>query len=298
MYFLNLTLGIRLIEMVLCYSTKMVRSNENKNKIIYSNSMKTNRNELIRRLLSGVTDDELENLVRVREEARRPIPAPRKMEVKQLIRYFENNNLYKPPRPKKQDPRPQPIPAPRTKIMEKSKALKGYTKSYEIAIKNDKDILEQLQNTRLAISRFPYDYMDSFERFNETQLPSKDDFFSQLTQDAITDEQYCHATKVWGTFNLQTMGDYHDLYLKSDILLLADVFENFRSTCLQYYKLDPCHYYTSPGLSWDAMLKMTDIKLELMTDIDMFQFIEKGTRGGISYIANRFGEANNKYMKE
>ena len=284
--------------MVLCYSTKMVRSNENKNKIIYSNSMKTNRNELIRRLLSGVTDDELENLVRVREEARRPIPAPRKMGVKQLIRYFENNNLYKPPRPKKQEPRPQPIAAPRTKIMEKSKALKGYTKSYEIAIKNDKDILEQLQNTRLAISRFPYDYMDSFERFNETQLPSKDDFFSQLTQDAITDEQYCHATKVWGTFNLQTMGDYHDLYLKSDILLLADVFENFRSTCLQYYKLDPCHYYTSPGLSWDAMLKMTDIKLELMTDIDMFQFIEKGTRGGISYIANRFGEANNKYMKE
>ena len=94
------------------------------------------------------------------------------------------------------------------------------------------------------------------------------------------------------------MGDYHDLYLKSDILLLADVFENFRSTCLQYYKLDPCHYYTSSGLSWDATLKMTDIKLELMTDIDMFQFIEKGTRGGISYIANRFGEANNKYMKE
>ena len=284
--------------MVLFYRTKMVRSNENKNKIIYGNSMKTNRNELIRRLLSGVTDDELENLVRVREEARRPIPAPRKMEVKQLIRYFENYNLYKPPRPKKQEPRPQPIPAPRTKIMEKSKALKGYTKSYEIAIKNDKDILEQLQNTRLAISRFPYDYMDSFERFNETQLPSKDDFFSQLTQDAITDEQYCHATKVWGTFNLQTMGDYHDSYLKSDILLLADVFENFRSTYLQYYKVDPCHYYTSPGLSWDAMLKMTDIKLELMTDIDMFQFIEKGTPGGISYIANRFGEANNKYMKE
>ena len=94
------------------------------------------------------------------------------------------------------------------------------------------------------------------------------------------------------------MGDYHDLYLKFDILLLADVFENFRSTCLQYYKLDPCHYVTSPGLSWDAMLKMTDIKLELMTDIDMFQFVEKGTRGGISYIANRYGEANNKYMKE
>ena len=122
---------------------------------------------------------------------------------------------------------------------------------------------------------YPYDYMDSFGRFNESQLPSKDDFFSHLTQDAITDEQYCHATKVWEIVNLQTTGDYHDLYLKSDILLLADVFENFRSTCLQYYKLDPCHYYTSPGLSWDAMLKMTDIHLELMTDIDMFQFIDK-----------------------
>jgi len=83
----------------------------------------------------------------------------------------------------------------------------------------------------------------------------------------------------------------------SDILLLADVFENFKKTCLEYYKLDPAHYFTSPGLSWDAMLKMTDIKLELMSDIDMFQFIEKGIRGGTSYIASRFGEANNKYMK-
>ena len=94
------------------------------------------------------------------------------------------------------------------------------------------------------------------------------------------------------------MGEYHDLYLKSDVLLLADVFENFRKTCLQYYKLDPCHYFTSPGLSCDAMLKMTDIKLELIFDIDMFQFIEKDMLGGVSYIANRYGNANNKYMKE
>ena len=145
---------------------------------------------------------------------------------------------------------------------------------------------------------YPYDHMDSFDKFNETKLPVQQHFYSILNNEHISDEQYKHAQNVWDTFNLKTMGDYHDLYLKSDILLLADVFENFRETCLQYYKLDPCHYFTSPGLSWDAMLKMTDIKLELMTDIDMFQFIEKGLRGGVSYIANRYGKANNKYMKE
>ena len=144
---------------------------------------------------------------------------------------------------------------------------------------------------------YPYDYMDSFNKFNETKLPNKQDFYSILNNEHISDEQYMLAQNVWNTFNLKTMGDYHDLYLKSDILLLADVFENFRKTCLQYYKLDPCHYFSSPGLSWDAMLKMTNIKLELMNDIDMFQFIEKGLRGGTAYIANRFGEANNKYMK-
>ena len=143
---------------------------------------------------------------------------------------------------------------------------------------------------------YPYDYMDSFDKFNE-KLPTKDEFFSILNNQHITDEDYKHAQNVWNTFKLSNMGEYHDLYLKSDILLLADVFENFRKTCLQYYKLDPYHYFTSPGLSWDAMLKMTNIKLELMTDIDMFQFIEKGMRGGISYIANSYGKASNKYMK-
>ena len=132
-------------------------------KIIYCNSMKTNRNELIRRLLSGITNDELQNLVRVREEARPPIPtprrripdpAPRKMGVKQLIRFFENNPIppYRPipaPRTKKQ----QPVPASKTKIGEKRRALKGFTKSYKIGLKSDRDALVQLQNTRLAISR-------------------------------------------------------------------------------------------------------------------------------------------------
>ena len=142
---------------------------------------------------------------------------------------------------------------------------------------------------------YPYDFMNSFEKFNETQLPSQNDFFSQMNNEHITDEEYNHAQTVWETFELKTMGEYHDLYLKSDVLLLADVFENFRKTCLEYYI--PCHYFTSPGLSWDAMLKMTEVNLELITDIDMYQFVEKGLRGGISYIANRYGKANNKYMQ-
>ena len=144
---------------------------------------------------------------------------------------------------------------------------------------------------------YPYDYMDIFDKFN-SPLPKKEEFYSILNNEHISDENYKHAQNVWNTFNLKNMGEYHDLYLQSDILLLTDVFENFRKTCLEYYKLDPCHYFTSPGLSWDAMLKMTDIKLELMTDVNMFQFIEKGLRGGISYIANRYGKANNKYMKD
>ena len=145
---------------------------------------------------------------------------------------------------------------------------------------------------------YPFDFMDSFEKFNNRELPTKDQFYSILNDEHIMDDEYIHAKEVWDTFYIKTMGEYHDLYLVSDVLLLTDVFENFRKTCMQYYKLDPCHYFTSPGLSWDAMLKMTNIKLELMTDIDMFQFIEKGMHGGVSYIANRYGNANNKYMKE
>ena len=144
---------------------------------------------------------------------------------------------------------------------------------------------------------YPYDYMDSFNRFSKKKT-TKDNFYRMLKDEHISDTQYVHAIKVWNTFKLNNMGEYHDLYLKSDVLLLADVLENFRKTCIQYYKLDSCHYFTSPGLSWDAMLKMTDMKLELITDVDMFQFTEKGMRGGVSYIANRYGKANNKYMKE
>ena len=144
---------------------------------------------------------------------------------------------------------------------------------------------------------YPYDYMDSFSKFNDTELPEREEFYSLLTDNNISEDDYRHAQNVWNTFNLQNMGEYHDLYLKTDILLLVDVFENFRKTCLTYYKLDPLHYITSPGLAWDAMLKMTKINLELITDVDMQLFIEMGMTGGISYIAHRHAEANNKYMK-
>ena len=144
---------------------------------------------------------------------------------------------------------------------------------------------------------YPYDYMDSPGKFNDTELPSIGEFYSQLNDTNISEDDYQHAKDVWNTFNLKNMGEYHDLYLKTDILLLVDVFESFRKTCLAYYKLDPLHYISAPGLAWDAMLKMTGINLELITDIDMQLFIEKGLRGGISYIAHRHAEANNKYMK-
>ena len=103
---------------------------------------------------------------------------------------------------------------------------------------------------------------------------------------------------MWKTFNCKTLGDYHDLYLRTDVLLLADIFQTFRKTCMNNYKLDPLHYYTAPGLSWDALLKYTEIDLELLTDIDMHLFIEKGMRGGISMVSKRHAKANNPYVAD
>ena len=163
-----------------------------------------------------------------------------------------------------------------------------------------KYISEEFTGDKLSLMSqkgvYPYDYTDCFEKFNQTELSTTNEFFSVLNDQHITNREYDHTRKVWETFNLKNMGEYHDLYLKSDVLLLADVFESFRKICLQYCKSDPCHYFTSPGLSRSAMLKMTNIELELMTNVDMFQFIEQGMRKGVSYIANRYGKANNKYM--
>ena len=116
---------------------------------------------------------------------------------------------------------------------------------------------------------YPYDYASSIDILQETKLPSKELFYSKLYDEHISDEDYQHTLKIWKSFNCKTLKDYHDLYLKSDVLLLADVFENFRKTCLKHYKLDPCHYYTALGLAWDACLKETKQDLELLKDYDM-----------------------------
>ena len=144
---------------------------------------------------------------------------------------------------------------------------------------------------------YPYEHMDSWERFADTQLPPKASFYSKLTGEHISDGDYAHAQKVWETFDCQNMGEYCDLYCRTDVLLLADVFETFRKTCMRQYNLDPAHYYTSPGLSWDALLKKTGVELELLTDYDQHLFIEKGMRGGISMVSKRYAKANNPLIE-
>ena len=152
-----------------------------------------------------------------------------------------------------------------------------------------------LQDRHLRKGIYPYDYMDSFNRFEETENPSKQAYYSILNDQEITDEDYEHSIKIWKEDKIKNLGEYHDLYLKIDVLLLAEIFENFRNVCLKHYELDPAHY-TSPGLSWDALLKFSKQKLELLSDINTIQFIESGIRGGVSMISHRHSIANNKYM--
>ncbi|XP_041369386.1 uncharacterized protein LOC121383434 [Gigantopelta aegis] len=145
---------------------------------------------------------------------------------------------------------------------------------------------------------YPYDYMDEESKFNLIYLPPKEAFYNILTDSHISDRDYEHAKNVWKRFNLKTMGDYHDLYMKGDVIRLADVFENFRDLCLEYYGLDCAHYYTLPGLGWDAMLKMGGVKLELLTDLDMHLMVEEGLRGEISVITKKYAKANNPHLKD
>ena len=140
---------------------------------------------------------------------------------------------------------------------------------------------------------YPYEYVDSWKKFEETSLPPKDAFYSRLNMKGISDQDYEHAQQVWNTMEKKALGCHHNTYLKKDVLLLADVFETFRNTSLKNYKLDPAHFYTASSLAWQDLLKTTsgycehekkrkdcelcldEFRLELLTDIDMLLMVEK-----------------------
>lgn len=145
---------------------------------------------------------------------------------------------------------------------------------------------------------FPYELVEKVENFERyTELPDKKSFESCLNgYKGISDEDYQHAANVWNAFNCKDLGEYSDLYLKTDVLILADVWERFRNNCTQAYDLDPANFYTTPGLSWDALLKSTNVELELLTDHDQITFIKSGIRGGLSQCSLRKISANNKYI--
>ena len=143
----------------------------------------------------------------------------------------------------------------------------------------------------------PYRYMDNWEKFNETSLPEKEDFYNHLNMEDITDGDYTHTKRVCEDFEIKDLGEYHDLYVQSDTLLLADVFENFRNMCINIYELNAAKLLLAPGLAWQVALKKTNVKLDLLTDIDMLWIVEKGRRGRICHSIYRYAKANGKYMK-
>ena len=171
--------------------------------------------------------------------------------------------------------------------------LERFSNTYEFC---DNDL-----NTFLILLRkgvYPYEYMDGWDRFNEKVLPDKDSFYSNLTMEDISKTDYAHANNVFKKFNINNLGEYHDLYVRGDTLLLEDIFENFRQSCLKNYELDPAHFVSLPGLARQACLKKTNVELELLTDYDMLLMIEEGIRGRICHAIQRYAKANNKYMKD
>ena len=143
---------------------------------------------------------------------------------------------------------------------------------------------------------YPCEYMDNWDHFSETTLPPKSSFYSKLNMSGVSDQDYEHGCKVWRVSGIRNLGEYHDLYLKTDVILLANVFEAFRKVWLDNYGLDPAHFYTAPGLAWRTCLKKTKIRLELLLDPDMPLMFERGIKGGITQSVHRWAKANNPYM--
>ena len=168
--------------------------------------------------------------------------------------------------------------------------IKRFASTYEFC---NKDLNKFILLLRKGV--YPYEYMDNWEIFNETSLPNKESFYSNLNMENIDDIDYRRGNNVFKIFGLKNLGEYHDLYVQSDTLLLADVFKNFRNKYLEVYELDPAHFLSLPGLAWQACLKKTNIKLELLTDYDMLLMVEEGIRGRICHSIHRYAKANNKY---
>ena len=139
--------------------------------------------------------------------------------------------------------------------------------------------------------------MDKWNRFNENELPDKESFYNELNKEHITNEDYAHTQKVWNTFNIKNLGQYHDLYVQLDAALLADVLENFRDKCIEIYRVHPAHFLTVPGLAWQSYLTKAEVELELLTDNDMLNMFEKGIRDGMCQATYWYAKANYKYMK-
>ena len=172
----------------------------------------------------------------------------------------------------------------------------NWQSNFRYSSKNDIIKTEKCLDLLTEKGVYPYDYMNSFDKFNDEHLPSKEQFYSRLTEEDITNDDYNKAKQIWKHFDIKNMGEYHDLYLKTDVLLLTDAFENFRDMCLSYYGLDPVYYYTLPNFAFDAMLKLTGIEIDLVYDQEMYEMIEAGLRGGMTQTTCKKVEANNKYM--
>ena len=236
--------------------------------------MSSSLSKLVDNLSEGIHNNKCvyckSNLDYVRITTARPSSLECKNE-KLLLKCFNSNNYYE----------------------------KKFNKELIKKIKNTYSFCNNDLNKFILLLRkgvYPYEYMDSWKKFNET-LPSKEDFYSHLNMEDIEDIDYRHGNNVFNKFKLNNLGDYHDLYVQSDTLLLADVFENFANMCLKEYELDPAHFLLLPGLAWQACLKKTNIELELLTDYDMLLMVEEGIRGGICHSIQRYAKANNKYMK-
>ena len=169
--------------------------------------------------------------------------------------------------------------------------IKNFFNTYQLC---NKDLNKFALLLRKGV--YPYEYMDSWNKFNEPVPLVEDHYYSELNKEGITKEDLKHVKKVCDTFKIKNLGEYHDLYVQSDTSLLADVFENFRDKCIDKYELDPARFLSAPGLAWKACLKKTNIELELITDNHMLLMFEKGIRGGMCQATYRYAKANNKYM--